>query len=234
MLFTLILGSCNNSKSGNNIVNSNLKINPDLYNVGFLIMNGTCNTELMAPFSIFQHTQYQKNIKAMNVFTVANTLAPITTSEGLLILPDFDYTQSNLPDIDILVVPSVEHPLNAALEDVVMLSFVKKVNEKALFILSHGHGAFILAQAGVLDTVVSTTFPSSIDLYKKKFPNLNVKKKAFFVHDGKYLTSSGGAKSFEAALYLCELLYGKKVAHSLAEGVAIDWEAHKVPHFIAP
>tara|TARA_R110000868_G_scaffold14075_3_gene65717 strand:+ start:11767 stop:12492 length:726 start_codon:yes stop_codon:yes gene_type:complete len=232
ILFSFAISSCNNSKSNNNKVNTELKIKPNRYNVAFLIMNGTYNTELTAPFDIFQHTQYRKNIKAMNVFTIANTLEPITTFEGLRILPDFDYTKSNLPIIDILVIPSAEHHLDTDLDDVVMLSFVKKVDEKALFMTSHCDGAFVLAKSGVLDTVASTTFPSDIDAYKKMFPNLKVKKNALFVHDGKYITSAGGAKSFEAALYLCETLYGKDIANSLAKGLVLDWDVNKVPHFI--
>jgi transcriptional regulator GlxA family with amidase domain len=53
-----------------------------------------------------------------------------------------------------------------------------------------------------------------------------------FVHDGKYITSAGGAKSFEAALYLCEYLYGKEIADSLARGLVIDWNLDEVPHLI--
>jgi len=53
-----------------------------------------------------------------------------------------------------------------------------------------------------------------------------------FVHDGKYITSAGGAKSFEASLYLCELLYGKVVADRLAKGLGIDWNLEEVPHLI--
>ncbi len=75
-------------------------------------MDGTYNTEFTAPYYIFQHTQYRDSIKAMNVFTVANTNGPITTFEGLRILPDFNYTTDKLPPIDILVVPSAEHHLH--------------------------------------------------------------------------------------------------------------------------
>ncbi|MEM1259844.1 MAG: glutamine amidotransferase, partial [Bacteroidota bacterium] len=81
------------------------------YNVAFLIMDGVYNTEFTAPFDIFQHTQYRENIKAMNTFTVANTLEPITSFEGVRILSDYDYTKDTLPKIDILVVPSAEHHL---------------------------------------------------------------------------------------------------------------------------
>ncbi|GAK77605.1 transcriptional regulator [Nonlabens ulvanivorans] len=32
----------------------------DAYNVGFLVMDGTFNTELTAPFDIFQHTRFRE------------------------------------------------------------------------------------------------------------------------------------------------------------------------------
>ena len=64
------------------------------------------------------------------------------------------------------------------------------------------------------------------------FPHLDVRKDVLFVHDGKYITSAGGAKSFEAALYLTEHLYGKKIAQSLAGGLVIDWNVNNVPHLI--
>nr|WP_299384864.1 DJ-1/PfpI family protein [Allomuricauda sp.] len=206
----------------------------DRYNVAFLIMDGVYNTEFTAPFDIFQHTQYRKNIKAMNTFTVANTLAPVTSFEGVRILPDFDYTQDSIPKIDILVVPSAEHHLDTDLQDTVMINFVRKTSENALYVTSHCDGAFVLAKSGILDEAASTTFPSDIPKYKKMFPHLDVKDSVLFVHDGKYITSAGGAKSFEAALYLCEYLYGKEIAESLAGGLVIDWNLEEVPRFIAP
>ncbi len=208
------------------------KLKEGRYNVAFLIMDGVYNTELTAPFDIFQHTQYRENIKQMNVFTVANTLAPIRTFEGMYLLPDFDYTAAGLPEIDILVVPSAEHHLDTDLDDEVMINFVKEVNKNALYMTSHCDGAFVLAKAGILDGSVSTTFPSDIDKMRETFPQLDIRKEVLFVHDGKYITSAGGAKSFEAALYLAEHLYGAEIARSLAGGLVIDWKLDEVPHLI--
>jgi transcriptional regulator GlxA family with amidase domain len=168
----------------------------------------------------------------MNVFTVANTDDAITTFEGMRILPDYNYTKDALPKIDILVVPSAEHHLDTDLEDKTMISFVKKVDKEAQFMTSHCDGAFVLAKAGVLNNSVSTTFPSDIYKMQEMFPNLDIRKEVLFVHDGKYITSAGGAKSFEAALYLCEYLYGKEIAQSLASGLVIDWKLDKIPHII--
>nr|WP_129653028.1 DJ-1/PfpI family protein [Allomuricauda olearia] len=209
-------------------------LRPNRYNVGFLIMDGVYNTEFTAPYDIFQHTQFRKGIKAMNTFSVANTLKPITSFEGVRILPDFDYTQDSIPKIDILVVPSAEHHLDTDLQDTTMLNFVRKVSKEALFVTSHCDGAFVLAKSGILDSVASTTFPSDIEKYRAMFPHLKVKDSVLFVHDGKFITSAGGAKSFEAALYLCEHLYGKEITESIAGGLVIDWNLDSVPKSIPP
>ena len=168
----------------------------------------------------------------MNVFMVANTLEPITTFEGIRLLPDYNYLEDDLPKIDILVVPSAEHHLDTDLEDEAMINFVKKTGEQAEFVTSHCDGAFVLAKAGLLESVESTTFSGDIEGYKKMFPNLKVHSDVLFVHDGKFITSAGGAKSFEAALYLCEFLYGKKITESLAGGLVIDWDLDKVKKVI--
>jgi len=204
-------------------------VQPDRYNAAFLIMDGVYNTELTAPYDIFQHTIFRDSIKPMNTFLVANTLEPITTFEGLRLLPDFNYLTDDLPPIDILIVPSAEHHLDSDLEDQALLDFVKKTAENAKYVTSHCDGAFVLAKAGLLNDVASTTFPGDIGKYKEMFPNLDVRDSVLFVHDGKFITSAGGAKSFEAALYLSEILYGKKVARSLAGGLVIDWDLGQVP-----
>ena len=235
LLCLLVLTSCitNSESVPENEFETDMKkviIEPNRYNVAFLIMDGVYNTELTAPYDIFQHTKFREGIKAMNVFTVANTLDPIVSFEGMRILPDFNYLEDDLPNIDILVVPSAEHHLDTDLEDAAMINFVKEVDKNAEFITSHCDGAFVLAKAGILDGKVSTTFPSDIDKMREMFPSLDVRKEVLFVHDGKYITSAGGAKSFEAALYLCEHLYGKKIAESLAGGLVIDWNLEEVPH----
>ena len=238
ILFTIIAILGCNSKEDNSEANSrevekqSIELPPGRYNVAFLIMDGVYNTELTAPYDIFQHTVFRENIKPMNVFTVANSDDPVTTFEGMRILPDFNYKTEELPRIDILVVPSAEHHLDTDLDDEAMINFVRETDKNALFMTSHCDGAFVLAKAGVLDGKVSTTFPTDIDKMRDMFPELDIRKDVLFVHDGKYITSAGGAKSFEAALYLCEYLYGGEIARDLARGLVIDWKLDEVPHIL--
>jgi len=58
---------------------SKIEIKEGRYNVAFLIMDGVYNTELTAPFDIFQHTIFRDSIKAMNTFMIAKTMDVVTS-----------------------------------------------------------------------------------------------------------------------------------------------------------
>ncbi|NNF21088.1 MAG: glutamine amidotransferase [Saprospiraceae bacterium] len=231
IVMSIFVMSCGNNKSSQ-LSNEAPPLLPDRYNVAFLIMDGVYNTELTAPYDIFQHTQYREGIKAMNVFTVARTLDVVTTFEGLRILPDYSYISDDVPSIDILVIPSAEHHLDTDLEDKEMLAWVSEVSNNAQYVTSHCDGAFVLAATGILEGYSSTTFPSDIEKYKDMFPSLDVIEDVMFVHDDKFITSAGGARSFDGALYLCEYLYGKEIADQLAGGLVIDWDLDEVKHIV--
>ena len=53
--------------------------------VGFLIVDGVYNTELTAPFDMFHHSAFHAD-PGMHVFSVAPTLEPVTTFEGIRVL----------------------------------------------------------------------------------------------------------------------------------------------------
>jgi len=199
-------------------------------NVGFLIVDGVYNTELTAPFDMFQHTVFHTE-PGMRVFTVAPSDDPVTTFEGLRILPD--HTYASAPRIDVLVVPSAEHSMDTDLEDEQLIGWVREVGARADYVVSLCDGAFVLARAGLLDGRQATTFPSDIERMRVMFPGVDVLDGVSFVHDGKTITSVGGAPSFEPALYLCELLYGAKVARGIAKGLVIDWQLDEIEHVTA-
>jgi len=190
-------------------------------NVGFLAINGVYNSELMAPYDIFQHTIFHTDL-GMETFIVSPTEATISTFEGITITPHYSF--KNAPDIDVLVVPSAEHNMDSDLEDENLISWIRAVGNKAQYIMSLCDGAFLLAQAGLLDEVKCTTFPTDIDKFKETFPQLDVYEDLSFVHDGKAITSAGGAKSYDPALYLVEYLYGTSVAKGVGRGLVIDWD----------
>jgi transcriptional regulator GlxA family with amidase domain len=199
--------------------------------VGFVIVDGVYGTELTAPLDILHHSVFHTD-PGMRVFTVAPSLAPVTTFEGLRILPDHAF--DGAPAIDVLVVPSAEHNMDTDLEDERLIGFVRKRGSRARFVMSLCDGAFVLAQAGLLDGRECTTFPSDVARFRETFPRIEVREGVSFVHDGPTITSVGGAKSFDAALYLAQLLYGERAARGVAAGLVIEWDLDAVEHRVAP
>ena len=201
---------------------------PDsILNVGFLVVDGVYNSELVAPMDILHHTAFHTE-KGMKVFTVAPSLDPITTFEGLKITPDYAFASDELPTIDVLVVASAEHSMDTDLENEELINFVRNTGENASYVMSLCDGAFVLAKAGLVDGKESTTFPSDIERYRQTYPQLTVHEDVSFVHDGKLITSVGGAKSYDPALYLSELLYGNKAAKGIGRGLVIDWDINDI------
>lgn len=226
ILFLFIFGlACTSPKEKENIV-----INPvaeeESFNAAFLIIEGVYNSELMAPYDIFQHTIYHLEKGGITVFTVAEKQETLTTFEGLKIIPDYSFDNPDLPKIDILVVPSALHNMDTDLNNEILINWVAKTGSNADYVMSLCDGAFILAKAGLVEGKESTTFPTDIAKYRETFPSLTVHENVSFVHDHNLLTSAGGAKSYDVALYLVHHLYGDKVAKGVGRGLVIDWDVN--------
>jgi transcriptional regulator GlxA family with amidase domain len=232
-IFACLIGGC--STNPEDTVNMNANSIPEVpspdrvFKIGFLAVNGVYNSELIAPMDILHHTVFHTD-PGMEVFVVSPTKEPIITFEGLRIIPDYSFDEA--PAIDVLVVPSAKHSMDTDLEDDVLIQFVKDRGAKARYVISLCDGAFVLAKAGLTDGHESTTFPSDIPKYRIMFPNLTVHEAVSFVHDTNLITSAGGAKSYDPALYLVELLYGQKVAQGIAGGLVIDWNLNNIDHII--
>lgn len=195
------------------------------FNAAFLMIDGVYNSELMAPYDIFQHTIFHTE-GGINVFTVNQTMDTVTTFEGLKLIPHYSFDSPDLPEIDILVVPSAEHNMDTDLENEVLINWVKETGNKADYVMSLCDGAFVLAKAGLVDGKESTTFPTDVGRYKETFPELTVHEDVSFVHHSKLLTSQGGAKSYDVALYLVHHLYGDKVTKGVGRGLVIEWDVN--------
>ena len=189
-------------------------------NVAFLIVDGVYNTELTAPYDVFQHTIFHTD-PGMETFTVSPDGGDVRTFEGLEV--GAHYSFETAPSIDVLVVPSAEHSMDSDLDNEEMIAWVREVGAKAHFVLSLCDGAFVLAKAGLLDGHAATTFPGDLDRFAEVFPQIDLRRGVSFVHDGKAVTSAGGAQSFDAAMYLADHLYGEAVAEGIGRGLIIPW-----------
>jgi transcriptional regulator GlxA family with amidase domain len=187
---------------------------------GFLVVDGVFNSELMAPYDVFHHTVFHVR-PGIEVFTVSPDGQPLSTFEGIRITPTYSF--QNAPAIDVLVVPSARGSMDADLQNRALIDWVRQTGNGARHVLSLCDGAFVLAQAGLLDGVPATTFPEDYARFAKTFPGVDLRVNVSFVDAGKILTSEGGARSYDVAMHLVDRLYGTPVAQKIGKGLLITW-----------
>jgi transcriptional regulator GlxA family with amidase domain len=202
-----------------------------LRSVGFLVVDGVYNTELTAPVDILQHIRFHSEDDWPEIFLVSPDGGPVKTFEGITLMADYSF--ANAPEIDLLVVPSAEGSMTTDLENKELIDWVRRTGRGARHIMSLCDGAFVLAAAGLLDGKEATTFPGDQDRFEEQFPAVKLVRDVIFVDAGHAVTSVGGARSFDPALWLVERLYGAPAARGIGKGLVLDWDVSKVPHRLA-
>ena len=193
----------------------------------FVVADGVYNSELMAPYDVFHHTVFRDSLDFIEPFVVSPDGGPVTTFEGLEVGAHHSFDSA--PRADILVIPSTVGSMGRDLDDRAYMGYVRRAAESAAWVLTVCDGSFPLAATGRLDGRVATTFPGDRDAFADRFPEVNVRDDVRLVVDGKYITSVGGAMSYEPAFWLVEHLWDAERVAGNAEGLVWDWDAAAVP-----
>jgi transcriptional regulator GlxA family with amidase domain len=77
-------------------------------------------------------------------------------------------------------------------------------------------GAFVLAAAGLLDGRPATTHWALAEMFRRRFPEVDLDPDVLFVDDGDILTSAGAASGIDICLHLLRVDHGSEVANRVA------------------
>ncbi|MFF1318367.1 MULTISPECIES: GlxA family transcriptional regulator [Streptomyces] len=76
--------------------------------------------------------------------------------------------------------------------------------------------AFVLAAAGLLDGRRATTHWHVTDLFRRRYPQVELDPDVLFVHDGRVLTSAGAASGVDVCLHIVRTDHGSELANAVA------------------
>lgn len=82
-------------------------------------------------------------------------------------------------------------------------------------------GAFVLAEAGLLDGRRATTHWARLHQFAERFPAVDVVHDALFVDEGSLVTSAGSAAGLDACLHLLRRDHGPEVANAAARDLVV-------------
>lgn len=109
-----------------------------------------------------------------------------------------------------VIVPGIQapcEPISPAVLDALRMAARRRAR-----IASICSGAFVLAQAGLLDGLRVTTHWVAAGLLAERFPKVTVDPNVLFVDNGRILTSAGGAAGMDLCLHMLRQDHGAAVA----------------------
>lgn len=190
--------------------------------IGILIFPQVEELDFVGPFEVLS---YMNKIKpdSTKIMLVAEKAEPLQAFNGLKILPDI--TLANCPCLDILVVPGGKGRLSA-MHNPEIKKFVLRQSECAKYTTSVCTGAFILAEAGLLNGRKATTYHTALS--ELAMYNTTTVNNAKVVQDGNIITGAGVSSGIELGLYILKLLFGNTLAQEVADKIEYNITINKV------
>jgi transcriptional regulator GlxA family with amidase domain len=82
-------------------------------------------------------------------------------------------------------------------------------------------GAFVLAEAGLLDGRTATTYWPYSDEFRRRYPQVRLRADVLYVDDDSILTSAGLAAGIDLCLHMIRRDHGARVANSVARRAVV-------------
>lgn len=181
--------------------------------VTFVIFDGFDSLDLAGPFEVFGEAGYELTV-------VASKAGPVRSDTGLTV-----HAQSSLASLDtspsdtLLVVGG--WGVDAAMCDRSLVEWVAAAATKVDRVASVCCGAFILAEAGLLDGRRVTTHWREAERLAREYPAVIVDSDPIFIQDGRVWTSAGVAAGMDLALALVEADLGPQTALGVARELVL-------------
>lgn len=174
--------------------------------------DGVQSLDLTGPLEVFAGGGY-----AVEVATPGG--AAVRSSSGLGIAADRDLLAVREP-VDTLLVAGGEGT-RAAVADDRVTAWLRYAAPRARRVASVCTGAFLLAEAGLLDGRRATTHWAWCDALAARYRAVDVDPEPIFVRDGALATSAGVTAGMDLALALVEEDLGREVALGIARQLVL-------------
>jgi transcriptional regulator GlxA family with amidase domain len=200
-----------------------------------VLFDGVQSLDVTGPLEVFSGANYWRASRnernesegasaPYNIRTASLGGRGVRTSSALRLTPDEDLrgaqaqAQAQGQGPDLLIVPG---GAGARRADPELVAWLRTYGGRARRLVSVCTGAFLLAEAGLLDGRRVTTHWAYCDALAARFPQLKVDPDPIFVRDGDVATSAGVTAGIDLALELVEEDLGREAALDIARYLVV-------------
>jgi transcriptional regulator GlxA family with amidase domain len=187
--------------------------------IAILVFDGLQSLDATGPLEVFALADFERRQldpaapPAYRVEVVAPRGGPVTAHSGLRVIADRACRDVG-PGVDTLIVAGGD--VRAIAADRAVRRWLVACARRVRRLASVCTGAFVLAEAGLLDGRRATTHWRAAAQLARRFPRVTVEPDAIFMRDGRVWTSAGVTAGIDMAL----AMVAEDLGHALALAVA--------------
>jgi len=192
--------------------------------VGIFVFDAANILDCSGPAEVFDvasrilQARFPDAPRAYRTSFISQATGAVRTSCGLRIVPEVAYATMRRK-LDTLVVAGGD--VSALLGDRALLDWLRKQRRASRRTASVCTGAFVLAEAGLLDARRATTHWAYADRLARRYPAVEVDADALFVAADGIYTSAGVTAGMDLALALVEEDHGRALALEAARQLVL-------------
>jgi AraC family transcriptional regulator, transcriptional activator FtrA len=189
----------------------------NLRNVAVVVFDPVPVFELGVACEVFGLDRGREGLPTYDFAVCAVQRRSIPTTSGFSITPTHGIDR--MAEADLLVVaatPPSTRPIPAAL-----LEQIRAGVSRGAVVAGVCTGAFVLAEAGVLDGRRATTHWQHAAQLSASYPRVRVDPQRLYVQDGPVYTSAGSAAAIDLLLHLVREAHGAEIANRVARRIVV-------------
>lgn len=152
-----------------------------------------------------------------DVTVCAAETGPVKTTAGFSL--GINHDLSVLKKADTVIIPSWRNPAERPPE--ALIKAVSAAQRRGAQIVGLCLGAYVLAEAGLLDGRRATTHWAYAQDFAQRYPLIDVDADVLYVEDENVLTSAGTAAGIDCCLHMVRQRYGAESANSVARRLVV-------------
>lgn len=188
-----------------------------LSTVAALVMDGSAAFELGVICEVFGLDRREDGVPRFDFRVCGEHPGRPLRSTGFGIVPT--HGLDAVADADLVAVPAVSGEPRSW--SPVMLETVRAAAERGAIVLSVCSGAYVLAEAGLLDGLRATLHWRHTADFSARYPQVKIDPDVLFVDEGNIITSAGTAAGIDACLHLVRRELGSTIANVIARRMIV-------------
>jgi transcriptional regulator GlxA family with amidase domain len=190
---------------------------PAATTIAVVAFDGISPFHLSVPCLVFGEDRQAIGVPPFRLVVCAETTGRLRTSVGFGI--DIEHDLGALRRAQIVIVPSWRDPAEPV--PPALLDALRRAHRRGAQIVGLCLGAFVLAEAGLLDGRTASTHWGYADTFAARYPKVRLDPQVLYVDDGTVLTSAGTAASLDCCLHLLRQRCGAEVANRVARRLVV-------------